>query len=191
MASDVGQTLLMSSNNIQESVKVMAEKDGNVVSDNIKANGLDDQPAVGLISQYIKDLSVENPNSPESFNWEAQPQIDVQVNIQVERVSDEVHEVALKITTRADCDNGVMFNVELDYGALWGLRNIADDQAHPFLFGEAPRLMFPFARRIIADAIRETGFPPFVLEPIDFNMLYVQQRAQAEQMVSEQPAGEA
>ncbi|APG62387.1 protein-export chaperone SecB [Sphingorhabdus lutea] len=155
------------------------------------ANGADTAPQVGMIAQYIKDLSAENPRSPECFNWEDQPQIDVQVNIEVNSVSDEVHEVVLKLTVKSVHEAGVGFAVDLSYGALFGLRNITAEQAHPFLFGEAPRLIFPFARRILADAVRDSGFPPLVLEPIDFNALYVQQRAQAEQLAAEQPAGQA
>ena len=104
---------------------------------------------------------------------------------------DEVHEVALRLAIKAETDNGVQFSVELDYGTLFGLRNVSEEQAHPFLFGEAPRLMFPFARRIVADAVRDAGYPPLVLEPIDFNALYIQQLSQAQQMAETQPAGEA
>jgi preprotein translocase subunit SecB len=169
----------------------MADEEGTIVSENVKANGADTAPAVGMLNQYIKDLSVENPHAPHSFNWDANPQIDVQVNIHANAITDEVHEVALKLAVKAESDNGVHFSIELDYGTLFGLRNITDEQAHPFLFGEAPRLMFPFARRIVADAVRDAGYPPLVLEPIDFNALYLQQLAQAQQMAETQPAGEA
>jgi preprotein translocase subunit SecB len=169
----------------------MAEDEGNIISNTVKANGEDTMPQVGMLNQYIKDLSVENPNSPQSYSWESQPQIDVQVNIQVQSVSEEVHEVAMKLSIKADGDEGVRFNVELDYATLFGMRNVPEDQAHPFLFGEAPRLMFPFARRVVSDAIRDAGYPPLVLEPIDFNALYVQQRLQADEMAQTQPAGEA
>jgi preprotein translocase subunit SecB len=169
----------------------MVEETGNIISDSVKANGEDTMPQVGMLSQYIKDLSVENPNAPVCFSWESVPDIDVQVNIQVNAVADEVHEVAMKLMIKASSDEGVRFSVELDYATLFGLRNVPDDQSHPFLFGEAPRLMFPFARRIIADAIRDAGHPPLVLEPIDFNALYVQQRLQADEMAATQPAGEA
>jgi preprotein translocase subunit SecB len=169
----------------------MAEDEGNIISENLKANGADTAPAVGMLSQYIKDLSVENPNAPQSYQWEEQPQIDVSVNIQVNSVSEEVHEVSLSLGIKAASDQGVHFNVELDYATLFGVRNVPDDQAHQFLFGEAPRLIFPFARRVIADAIRDAGYPPLVLEPIDFNALYIQQLAQAENLANEQPAGEA
>jgi preprotein translocase subunit SecB len=169
----------------------MAEDEGNIISENLKANGADTAPAVGMLSQYIKDLSVENPNAPQSYQWEEQPQIDVSVNIQVNSVSEEVHEVSLSLGIKAASDQGVHFNVELDYATLFGVRNVPDDQAHQFLFGEAPRLIFPFARRVVADAIRDAGYPPLVLEPIDFNALYIQQLAQAETLATEQPAGEA
>jgi preprotein translocase subunit SecB len=176
----------------QESKDSMAEdSEGNIISDTVVANGEDHSPQVGMISQYIKDLSVENPNTPQSFGYESAPQIDIQVNIQVNSVSEEVHEVCLRVTAKAECDEGVQFNVELDYASLFGMRNIPAEQSHPFLFGEAPRLMFPFARRIIADAIRDAGYPPLVLEPIDFNMLYIQQRAQADELAEQTPAGEA
>lgn len=169
----------------------MAEEEGNIVSENLVANGEDTAPAIGMLSQYIKDLSVENPQAPHSFQWDVQPQIDVQVNIQVNAINDEVHEVAMKLAIKAESDNGVHFSVELDYATLFGMRNVTDEQAHPFLFGEAPRLIFPFARRVIADAVRDAGYPPLVLEPIDFNALYMQQISQAQQMAETQPAGEA
>jgi preprotein translocase subunit SecB len=175
---------------IKESKRNMAEE-GNIVSDTLRANGEDTAPAVGMLSQYIKDLSIENPNAPQSYGWEGQPQIDVQVNIEVNAVSDEVSEVMLKLGVKASSDDGVHFNVELEYATLFGLRNVPDEQAHQFLFGEAPRLIFPFARRVVADAIRDAGYPPLVLEPIDFNSLYIQQLAQAQSMAETQPAGEA
>ena len=143
------------------------------------ANGMDNAPSVGVLSQYIKDLSVENPNAPDSYNWGGQPQIDVQVNIQSNALNEEVHEVALRLNVKANGEKGVSFIVELVYCGLFGLRNVPEDAAHPFLFAEAPRIIFPFARRILADAVRDAGYPPLMLEPIDFNQLYMQQREQA------------
>lgn len=169
----------------------MAENDGNVNAGNPVANGEDTLPQVGMLNQYIKDLSVESPNSPQCFNWEGVPQVDVQVNIQVDAINEEVHEVLMKLMVKSSLDEGVQFSVELDYATLFGLRNVDEEQAHPFLFGEAPRLMFPFARRVVSDSIRDAGFPPLVLEPIDFNQLYMQQREQAVQAAEQQPAGEA
>ena len=146
------------------------------------ANGADTAPAVGLISQYVKDLSFENPNAPAIFQQQQGPAIDVQFDIQANRVADEVHEVTLKIEVRAEGDGVTAFIAELSYAGLFGLRNVPDDAVQPFLLGEGPRLLFPFARRVIADAIRDGGFPPLLLEPIDFNTLYHQQAAQRDEV---------
>ncbi|GAB5482331.1 protein-export chaperone SecB [Sphingorhabdus sp. EL138] len=170
----------------------MAEENGNVTTPDPAANGADNQPQIGVISQYIKDLSVENPNAPDVYQWETQPQIDVQFNIGSKPVADEVNEVELKIDVVAKADQGIAFQVELLYCGLFGLRNVPDEQAHPFLFAEAPRLLFPFARAIISDAVRDAGFQPLMLEPIDFTALYMQQREQQAAMeTGEQPVGNA
>jgi len=169
----------------------MVDENGNVTTPDPAANGADNQPQIGVISQYVKDLSVENPNAPDVYQWESQPQIDVQFNIGSSPVSDEVHEVELKINVVAKADQGVAFQVELLYCGLFGMRNVTDDQAHPFLFAEAPRLLFPFARAIISDAVRDAGFQPLMLEPIDFTALYIQQREQQAASAAEQPVGNA
>ena len=162
--------------------------DGDIISnldltDTPAGNGEDTAPAVGVISQYVKDLSVENPNAPESFQWQDPPQVDVQFNIGSRNLGPDVHEVELKIVLTSKHEGGTAFLVELAYCGLIGMRNVPDDQAHPFLFAEAPRILFPFARRFVADAVRDAGYPPLMLEPIDFNGLYLQQLAarQAEQ----------
>ena len=141
-------------------------------------NGEDNQPAVGIISQYVKDLSVENPNAPDSYQWQDPPQVDVQFNIGSRTLSGEVHEVELKISVASMHQAGTAFAVELVYAGLVGMRNMSDEMAHPFLYAEAPRILFPFARRIVADATRDAGYPPLMLEPIDFNGIYLQQLAQ-------------
>jgi preprotein translocase subunit SecB len=144
-------------------------------------NGADTMPAAGMISQYIKDLSFENPNAPAIYQNTAAPQIDVQFNIGTAQIADELHEVVLKIEVKAEVEGTIAFVVDFTYGGLFGLRNVPADAVQPFLLGEAPRLMFPFARRIVADATRDGGFPPLLLEPIDFNGLYMQQAAQRAQ----------
>lgn len=142
------------------------------------ANGQDTQPAAAIITQYVKDLSVENPNAPDVFQWTEQPQVDVQFNIGAAGAGEEVHEVTLKITINAKCEQGQLYIVELDYCGLIGIRNIPDEQAHAFLYAEAPRILFPFARRVVADAVRDAGFSPLMVDPIDFNRLYAQQLQQ-------------
>ena len=156
------------------------------------ANGEDTSPAIGLISQYIKDLSVENPNAPESYQWTEAPEISVDFNIGARPLGPDVHEIELKINVTSKGPQGTAFVVELAYGALIGMRNVSDEQAHPFLFAEGPRLVFPFARRIIADAVRDAGYPPLILEPIDFNGLYLTQlQARQEEELASGVAGQA
>ncbi|MGV3456131.1 protein-export chaperone SecB [Sphingomonas sp.] len=145
-----------------------------------QANGADTAPSVGVISQYIKDFSFENPNSPAIYQVQGQPAFDVQFNIGAAEVAQDVHEVTLKIDVRATMEEQVAFIVDLSYSGLFAIRNVPDEHLQPFLLGEAPRLLFPFARRVLADAVRDGGFPPLMLEPIDFNGLYEQQRAQHE-----------
>ena len=152
--------------------------DNNVISDlnlGTEGNGADNGPSAGVIAQYIKDLSVENPNAPASFQWQDQPQIDVQFNIGAVRVEGDVHEVQLKIVTTAKTEAGTAYAVDLTYAAIVGMRNLDDNNAHAFLYAEAPRILFPFARRVVADAVRDAGYAPLMLEPIDFNGLYMQQ----------------
>ena len=133
------------------------------------------EPQVSVLAQYVKDLSVENPSSPQVFQWQAQPSLDVQFNINVEKVADDVHEVTLKIDVTARSENGVHFVVDLSYAGLFGIRNAPDEAVSPFLLIEAPRLIFPFARQIVAEAVANTGFPPVLLDPIDFASAYVTQ----------------
>ncbi|AKM08745.1 protein-export chaperone SecB [Pelagerythrobacter marensis] len=157
-------------------------------------NGADNQPAAGIITQYVKDMSVEVPNAPASFQWKDAPQVDVQFNIAARQIDGEVHEVELKINATAKAEQGNAFLVEVAYCGLVGMRNLPEDQAHAFLYAEAPRLLFPFARRILADASRDAGQQPLVIDPIDFNGLYLQrlQAKQAEEAAAAgPPAGEA
>jgi preprotein translocase subunit SecB len=149
-------------------------------------NGVDTQPTIGLITQYVKDLSVENPNAPDVFQWAEPPQLDVQFNIGAEPVGTDVHEVILKMTITATAPRGKAYIVDLAFCGLVGMRNVPEEQAHAFLYAEAPRLLFPFARRVVADAVRDAGFPPLMLDPIDFGGLYVQ-RLQARR--AEEAAG--
>ena len=139
------------------------------------ANGEDNLPAIGLISQYVKDLSFENPNAPAIFQSQDAPHIDVQFNIGADNVGDGLYEVSLKIDVTSKTGDLTAFIVELKYAGLFGVRNVPDDQLQPFFLAEAPRILFPFARRVVADVVRDGGFPPLLLEPIDFHGLFQQQ----------------
>ncbi len=160
------------------------------IDTNAGGNGSDTLPQVGILAQYVKDLSFENPNAPAVFQWQGQPQMDVQVNIGVQGVGQDVHEVVLKIEVEAKGEQGVAFRVELVYAGLFALRNIPEEQLQPFLLAEAPRLIFPFARRTIADAVIDGGFPPLLLDPIDFAGLYMQSAAQQQADLTGGQAGD-
>jgi preprotein translocase subunit SecB len=155
------------------------------------ANGEDNLPQVAMIAQYVKDLSFENPNAPMIYQAPEQPKIDVQFNIGTNPIGDDVHEVALKIEVTATMGDVTGYAVELLYAGLFGIRNVPDEHLAPFLLAEAPRLLFPFARRVVSDAIRDGNFAPLLLEPIDFGALYMAQVRQQSELANAQPAGEA
>lgn len=148
-------------------------------------------PQAATLAQYIKDLSIENPNAPHVFQWQDQPRVDVQFNINVDRVSDDVHEVVIKLDVSARSDSGVQFMIELSYGGLFGLRNFPEEALGPFLLVEAPRLLFPFARQIIADLTQNAGFPPLLLDGIDFGAAYLAQLQAAQQAEANGSGGAA
>ena len=169
----------------------MTEQEGAAGAGEPLANGEDTAPQVGILTQYVKDLSFENPNAPMVYQWQDQPRIDVQFNIGSNAVSEDVYEVALKIDVSAKVGEQTAFAVELVYAGLFGLRNIPQDQLQPFLLAEAPRILFPFARRVVSDAVRDGNFPPLMLEPIDFAALYMAQAQQQQELATGAPAGQA
>ena len=136
----------------------------------------DNQPQVGLISQYIKDLSFENPNTPQSFEKlnAGPPKIEVNVNVGGEKINDEMVEVEVKLSATAKHDDENTFVVEVLYAGLFGMRNVPEESMQPFMMVNAPTLLFPFVRRVIADVTRDGGYPPLLLDPIDFNIIYQQ-----------------
>jgi preprotein translocase subunit SecB len=147
------------------------------------------EPRATTIAQYIKDFSAESPSSPQVFQWQNQPTLDVQFGINGNKVADDVHEIILKIELTAKSDDGTHFIIDLSYAGLFGFSNIPEEALPPFLLGEAPRLLFPFARQIIAEAVQNLGFPPVLLDPIDFTSAYLSQVEGQQQQVEGQPGG--
>ena len=141
------------------------------------------------IAQYIKDFSAESPSSPQVFQFQTQPALDVQFGIHGNKVGDDVQEVILKIELTAKSDSGTHFIIDLSYAGLFAFRNFPEGAMPPFLLVEAPRLLFPFARQIIAETVQNLGFPPVLLDPIDFAAAYMAQ-ADAAQQVQGQPGGD-
>jgi preprotein translocase subunit SecB len=138
-------------------------------------------PPLVVNAQYVKDLSFENPNAPNSLALRQAPQIAVNVDVKARPLAENAFEVLLVIGAEAKHDNQIAFVVELTYGGVFTLSGIAEEHVRPILLIECPRLLFPFARAILAEATRDGGFPPLSLQPIDFAQLYRQQLAQQSQ----------
>ncbi|WP_297691321.1 protein-export chaperone SecB [Phenylobacterium sp.] len=139
---------------------------------------------IRILAQFIRDLSFENPRAPESLRTgAAQPQIDLGVEMNARGRDDGLYEVDLKLSATAQREDGALFVVELLYGGLFQIGGVAAEDMEPVLLIECPRYLFPFARRVIADVTSEGGFPPFLLDPIDFAGVYTTRKAQAEQEV--------
>lgn len=137
-------------------------------------------PRFQALGQYIKDLSVENPNSPESMRAGKQPKIDINVSVGVNAKAEGTNEVVLKLDAKAGTGKDMLFAVELAYAGLFRAENMTQEQMQVALMIEGPRLLFPFAREILANATRQAGFPPLMLDPVDFLALYRQRAAQAQ-----------
>lgn len=132
-------------------------------------------PQLNVLAQYTKDLSFENPNAPQSLSPQGEPpQINIQINVGANNVSDSEFEVTLSIEGKAESAGKVMFSFELIYGGVFRLVNVPQEHLSPMLLIECPRLLFPFAREIVATAVRDGGFPPLMLDPVDFVSLYRQ-----------------
>ena len=138
-------------------------------------------PAINALAQYAKDLSFENPNAPRSLQpQEGGPQINIQVNVNAQQLAEADFEVELTLEGDAKIKNEVLFAFELKYAGIFRMRNIPQDQIHPAVMIECPRLLFPFARQIVAEAVRNGGFPPLYIDPIDFVGLYRQKMMEAQ-----------
>jgi preprotein translocase subunit SecB len=141
----------------------------------------DTQPQLTVVSQYIKDFSFENPNAPQSLApRQEQPQIGIQINVGAKPLSDTDVEVGIKLEGKAEAAGAVLFRFELEFAGVFRLRNVPQESLNPVVLIECPRLLFPFAREIIATAVRNGGFPPLLLDPVDFVSLYRQKMAQAQ-----------
>jgi len=132
-----------------------------------------------VLAQFIRDFSFENPRAPNSLRMDQRPEIDMGVEMNAKGRPDGLFEVDLKLSVKASNPEGPMFAIELVYGGLFQLANVPQAAIEPTLLVECPRYLFPFAPRIIADATSDGGFfPPFLVEPIDFAALYMQQKGQ-------------
>jgi preprotein translocase subunit SecB len=142
---------------------------------------------IRIIAQFVRDFSFESPHAPDSLRGGAQPAIDMGVEMNARGRADGLFEVDLKLSARATRDEQPVFHVEVVFGGLFHIGGVAEADLEPVLLIECPRYLFPFARRLIADVTSEGGFPPFLIDPIDFGGVYAARKAQAEG----QPVGNA
>ena len=135
-------------------------------------------PKMNILAQYVRDLSFENILAQKGVDGELNPEIQVNVNIDAKkRTTDNQFDVIIKlrVDSKSKDTNNILFVLELDYGGVFQIENVPDDQLHPYLLIECPRMLFPFLRRIVSDVTRDGGFPPLNLENIDFLKLYRQE----------------
>jgi len=149
------------------------------------------QPRLTIQSQYIKDLSFENPRAPATLDpAQGRPEISVRVDVRTQPLSAERYEVVLELNLEAKSAGEAAFMLELTYGGVFALLNIPRESLQPILLIECPRLLFPFARRIVADVTRDGGFPPLMIDPIDFVAVF-RRRQQEQAQAQAQPASAA
>ncbi len=142
-------------------------------------NGKGQQPSLSVLAQYVKDLSFESPGAPGSLRGrDSAPSIAINVNVTANPISDREFDVNLTLTAKASFEKDVLFNVELVYGGVFRIEGFPQEHMLPLLFIECPRLLFPFARQIIAESTRNGGFPPLMLDPIDFAQMFQQRLAE-------------
>ena len=138
-----------------------------------------EQPGIHVLGQYVKDLSFENPGAPRSLRTSSEaPSLDVNVNVNARPISATDVEVELRLEANAKRGDETLFVTEVVYAGLFQLRNVPKEHMAPLMLIECPRLLFPFARQIIADATRNGGFPPLMLDPIDFAQMFQQKLAE-------------
>jgi preprotein translocase subunit SecB len=145
-------------------------------------------PQINVLAQYVKDLSFESPGAPRTLQSPGEnPQLSVNVNVNATGRADDIFEVALNVEVHAKSEAGVIYNIEMVYGGLFRLQGLPEDAVQPVLFVDCPAILFPFMRRVLGDVTRDGGFPPLMLDPIDFRRLYSQnlQRAQAQSKTQE------
>ena len=136
-------------------------------------------PSLNILAQYVKDLSFENPGAPRSLQArDKAPSININVNVNANPMSDTEFDVVLSLTAEAKDGDKMLFNAELGYGGVFRISGFPQEHMLPVLFIECPRMLFPFARQIVADATRNGGFPPLMIDPIDFAQMFTQRMAE-------------
>ena len=139
------------------------------------------QPVFAIEKLYVKDLSVEVPNAPEIFLEREQPQVEIQLNTGGRGIGDGVFEVILTVTVTAKFEDKTVFLVEVGQGGIFRIQNVPDEQLEPLIAVACPNILFPYAREAVSDAVARAGFQPIILQPVNFEGMYMQRLQQAEQ----------
>jgi preprotein translocase subunit SecB len=148
----------------------MVDQNGNAVT-----TAANTAPRLTVLVQYSKDFSFENPNAPRTLGPQQQgPNISVQINVNARQVGQTDYEVNLVLEGGAGEGENMLFKFELNYAGVFRVENVPAEQVQPAVMIEGPRLLFPFARQIVADAVRNGGYPPLYIDPIDFQALFIQ-----------------
>lgn len=148
------------------------------------------KPSYSLVGQYIRDLSFENPGAPASvLAGGPQPQFSVGINVGVKKQADDLYAVEITLNAKAEREAKTLFQVEMVYGGLFRIRNVPEDQLAPLLMVECPRMLFPFARHALANTVQIGGFPPLMMDPVDFQALFLQNVRTLQQQQQQAPAG--
>lgn len=139
------------------------------------------QPVFGIEKLYVKDLSLEVPNAPEVFLEREAPQIEIQLNTGGRSVGDQVYEVVLTVTVTARIGEKTVFLVEVGQGGVFRIQNVPQEQLEPLIAVACPNILFPYAREVVSDAVSRAGFQPIVLQPVNFEGMYLQRLQEQEQ----------
>lgn len=141
----------------------------------------DGKPMMLVNAQYVKDFSFENPNAPQSLSQQqGEPNVQIAIDVNANQVAEKAFEVTLSLRAEGTSDKTTLFIVEISYAGIFSIGEVPEEYLAPLIYIEAPRQLFPFARAIVADAVRDGGFPPLLIQPIDFVALYQQRAAQAQ-----------
>jgi preprotein translocase subunit SecB len=160
------------------------------MADEMKPNGGEAQsseagnegPRVNVLGQYIKDLSFENPNAPKSFQEPGEnPNLQLNFNVGANKLGDDTYEVTLHFEGEAKSESSGIYQLDLVYAGVFRVQNLPQERLRPFLFIDCPAMLFPFVRRLISDLTREGGYPPLLIDPIDFAALYRQNAAKQQE----------
>ena len=142
-------------------------------------------PQINILAHFVRDLSFENVAAIEGVPAEGAQKISVQVNLDGQNIGDDRYQVNMKINARATAGEATRFLVELEYTGVFSIKNAPETHLHPLMFIECPRLLLPFARRVVSDVTRDGGFPPLMLDNVDFGALYRQKLEQIRQQRAE------